>query len=116
MNIGSLNRQLRIEKRGPVLDDQGNPTYDASGDPVVGWAEHATVWADFLPMTGKEYFGGGREVSEATGSFRIRYRTDITADMRGVMDSEVYAFVAVLPDRAKRKHTDIAVSFGARET
>lgn len=116
LRAGTLNRRLRIEKRGPVLDGQGKPTYDASGDPVIGWTEHATVWANFRSVNGKEYIGGGREVSQGAVSFRIRFRDDITADMRGAMDGEVFSFIAVLPERAKREHTDIVASFGARET
>lgn len=107
MQAGKFNSQVRIERPGTVQD--------GAGQPIKGWTLFAEPWANFGDMNGRQFIAADRETSEASLSIRIRYRTDITADMRVVHDSVIYEILAVLPDRAGRKHVDLACKTGAKK-
>lgn len=65
MRSGSLDRRIRIEQ--PVETDDGRQTR------VTGWNEVATVWAQYVPMKGREAREAlGREAS-MPATFRIRW-------------------------------------------
>ncbi|MDR2173657.1 MAG: phage head closure protein [Burkholderiales bacterium] len=86
---------------------------DKFGQPVVTWEDVVTVWANIRYLNGKEFLTAGTEVSAATVSVRIRYRTDITADMRVLIGDAILNIKAVLPDEAKREHVDLVCETGA---
>lgn len=102
---GTLNRRVRIEKRGPAQDETGQPIDD--------WVELATVWGGVLMVTGKESALAGAEVGSATASIRIRYRTDITNGMRAIVGGVIYNILQPLPNVSSREWTDLACSTGA---
>ena len=108
---GQLNRRLTIQLRASGQD--------AYGQPSGAWSDLATVYASYRAPTGMsaagESISGNREVSAAVCSWRIRYRTDITAGMRAVEGTTVYDIRQVLPDIAKREHVDLVCEFGASE-
>ncbi len=72
MAAGKLDRRIRIERATAV--DDGYQTRPGA------WAELATVWAQFIPMSGKEAREQlGREAT-MPASFRIRWSSR-TADV-----------------------------------
>jgi head-tail adaptor len=77
---GRLNRRIQIER--PVadtsLDGAGSGTWAAVGLPV--WAEVQ----DALPSRG-EKVADGVNISARPARIRMRYRRDITSDMRFVL-------------------------------
>lgn len=85
---GKYNRKLRIER--PVA---------ASGIKSAGqgsWVEVAQVWAevqDKLPSKAEE-LSGGINVSKRPARVRMRYRTDVTPDMRFVLGDRIMQIVA----------------------
>ena len=103
MQAGKLNKRITIQQR--------TTTQDAIGQPVETWTTVATVWADVRGTNGlsfiKEAIKADADVSIARVSFRVRYRTDITAGMRVVFNSENHDIEAVMPDMAGRQHIDI---------
>lgn len=79
MAAGELDRRIRIEK--PVADD----SFDGAGS--GSWDLVATVWAnirDALPSRG-ERIAEGINAAARPSRVRIRYRADVTPDMRFVM-------------------------------
>lgn len=109
IRAGSLNRRVTIEKR--------SSTRDAGGQLVDVWTEYATVWANVITQAGigfvsQQFVAGGAERNRATMSFRIRYRTDITADMRIKHQGAYYEIHAVLPDLDRREYVDLGASIG----
>lgn len=80
MNIGKLSQRVRIDRKTTSQD----ATY---GTPVVTWSELATVYAevqDVLPSRA-EKAGEGIQIASRPARIRMRYRSDITADMRCVL-------------------------------
>lgn len=76
---GSYDRRLRIERPTTSKD----ATY---GSAVLTWTTVATVWAnvqEMLPSRG-ERLAEGINIAERPARVRIRYRSDITSDMRVV--------------------------------
>jgi SPP1 family predicted phage head-tail adaptor len=77
MQAGTLDHRLRIERK--VV------TQDVSfGTEVITWATLATVWAEVqevLPSKGEDQASGIR-IAERPARIRMRYRSDVTSDMR----------------------------------
>jgi len=67
MNAGKLDRRIQIKNK--------TITRDAYGAEVIVYEVFATVWAEMLPITGREYFAANQTVNESMVKFRIRYKT-----------------------------------------
>lgn len=77
---------------------------DGAGEPVKTWANLAsnpTVWAEVVPLAltvrggGQEIFDAEQILGQAETRFRVRYRSDITVEMRIVYASENYDIESV---------------------
>ena len=79
---------------------------DAAGQPVIGWVNFASVWADVKNLSGIET-ARAAVVSEVKVSIRIRYLEGVTASMRVAVGAAFYYVTAVLPDVAKRQYVDL---------
>lgn len=100
MEPGLLNCRVTLERR---LNTQ-----DSLGQAVQTWQAVGPAWADIRLLSGLEAVKADTERAKVRGSIRIRYRTDVTAEMRIVHGSAVYGITAVLPDSSKR-HVDLTV-------
>ena len=99
MQAGRLNRRCTLQAPGT--------TTDALGQPIPGWTDVATVWADIRMKSGLEAIKADAVTSTVRASIRIRYRTGLDASMRVLHGSTAYAIKAVLPDEARREHVDL---------
>lgn len=85
MNIGQLNRRITIQRKTVTLD----PSY---GTEVVTWVALATRIAanvqDVLPGKSESAANGIRIATQPT-RIRIRYRSDVTSDMRVILHTAV---------------------------
>lgn len=96
MNVGKLRDWIRIEYKSMSQD----PDY---GTPIVTWLVLASVWAeiqDVLPGKSAETNTGGMRQSVAAARVRIRFRTDVTSDMRVILTDR--------GDRALKIVSDVA--------
>ncbi len=94
MSIGRMDRQITIQ------EDVG--TQDGAGQPVPSWqniATDPTVWAEYLPVSGVEFWNARQVNAEAVANFRIHYRTDVTRKMRLTFDGDTYDIVDAAEDR-----------------
>lgn len=85
---GSLNRVLRIERR---TEDS---SFDGAGSEP--WALVDEVRAnvqDVLPSRGEQLNDGATTLTQRA-RVRMRYRTDITSDMRFVVEGRIMQIVA----------------------
>jgi len=73
MNAGKLKSQVTIEQ--PTRED-------VYGEQTSSWSTLATVWAQVLPGASREVYRQSQVVAGVSYVVRIRYRTDVTADMR----------------------------------
>ena len=100
MQAGRLNRRCVIQQPGTATDELGQP--------IPGWTDVATVWADIRHKSGLEAIKAGAPVSTVQTSIRIRYRSDVTAGMRVAHNLVAYDIVAVMPDASGREFVDLA--------
>lgn len=100
MQAGRLNRRCVIQQPGTAEDELGQP--------IPGWVDVATVWADIRHKSGVEAIKAGAPVSTVQASIRIRYRAGVTAGMRVVHNLVAYNIQAVMPDVSGREFLDLA--------
>ncbi|MDX1489731.1 MAG: phage head closure protein [Pseudohongiellaceae bacterium] len=97
INSDNMRHRCTIQYRSETQD----PTYGTS---VASWQTLATRWGnvqDVLPSK-SEFIQDGVELSASQSRLRMRYWTDISSDMRIVVDGVTYQIVsgpAVLGDK-----------------
>ena len=99
MQAGRLNRRCTLQQPGTTTDELGQP--------IPGWTDVATVWADIRMKSGLEAIKAGAPVSTVQASIRIRYRSGINAGMRIVHNLTAYNITAVMPDVGGREYVDL---------
>ena len=99
MQAGRLNRRVTLQAPGTGEDELGQP--------IPGWTDVATLWADIRMKSGLESIKAGAPVSVVQASIRVRYRAGITAGMRIVHNLHAFNIVAVMPDVGGREYVDL---------
>ena len=99
MQAGRLNRRCILQAPGTTQDELGQP--------IPGWTDVATLWADIRMKSGLEAIKAGASVSVVQASIRVRYRAGITAGMRVVHNLTNYNITAVMPDVGGREYVDL---------
>ena len=74
----------------------------------ITWSDFATAWASIRRTGAREQYlsGSNREQASANAVFRIRYRDDLTADMRLLHDGSIFDILGV-EEVGRRRHLDI---------
>lgn len=91
-------------------------TPDEAGQPVISWVDYASVWAEALPLRGRELLAAQQVQSEVTTMFRIRYRADLDDTMRVLWDNVPYGIAAPPIDvEGRRIRTELMCARTARE-
>lgn len=88
MNPGKLRHRVAILKKTTGTDPDGYPIKD--------WVPIFTVWAEVKPIAGREYFTAAAVQAQHQVRFIMRYRKDITPDMRLQYDGQDYEIKAIL--------------------
>ena len=99
MQAGRLNRRVTLQSPSQSVDEIGQP--------IPGWTDVATVWADIRMKSGLESIKAGASVSVVQASVRIRYRSGVNAGMRLVHNLVAYDIKAVMPDIGGREYLDL---------
>ena len=99
MQAGRLSRRCTLQAPGTTTDELGQP--------IPGWTDVATVWADIRMKSGLEAIKAGASVSVVQASIRIRYRAGVNAGMRVVHNLVAYQITAVMPDVGGREFVDL---------
>lgn len=99
MQAGRLNRRCVLQSPSQSVDELGQP--------IPGWTDVATLWADIRLKSGLESIKAGSPVSTVQASIRIRYRAGVNAGMRVVHNLTAYNITAVQPDVGGREFVDL---------
>ena len=81
--------------------------FDPIGQPLEGWEDFATVWAQVSPLQGREYLAAGALVSAVETRIRLRYRPGVTSAMRVLHGSDVYGIEAVIHVKSARQELQL---------
>lgn len=84
MRAGTLRHRVTIQRYELVVDDYGAPLHRES------WKDVATVWASVEAVSGRDFFAARQEQSEVTHKVTIRYRGDVTAQMRVLHGGKIF--------------------------
>ncbi len=95
MNPAKLDKRLTFQ----VKDENAK---GPDGDPIDGYKDAFTVWGSFVYLKGRKYFEAAAANSEVQGETEIRYRDDVSADMKIKYKNMIYDIVSVIPTQ---KHT-----------
>jgi SPP1 family predicted phage head-tail adaptor len=82
MRSGALRHRVLLQSRVE--------TQDATGDPVVTWSDVATVWAEILPLSGREVRVENTILAEVNMKIRIRFYPGVIPKMRAVHEGVNY--------------------------
>lgn len=105
MQAGRLRHYMTIQ--------QPTEAEDANGEIIQTWSTFANVWAEILPLVGKEYWASKQVIAEATGKIRLRYIANITAKMRALFGNRILNFVGP-PINIEERNIEIVIYFSER--
>lgn len=94
---GQYNRRVTIQK--PAVSS------DTEGSPKTIWSTLDRVWAKVEPLSARERLQAAQAELDVTDSVTIRYRTDVTHNMRLLYGTRVLEIQEVIPDEAR--HVDL---------
>lgn len=113
MNIGRLNKRVRIERKTDPA------TRSASGALVVEWTAVATVWASIAPLRGREYLGRSGELAEGEAVITFRAMTfDIDPGVHRfvyVTRGTIYNVVHVADVDERHRQIQVVVKSGTND-
>ncbi len=95
---GKMNKRISIEE--PAT---GSPAKNAYGEKNIVWEEFAEVWAEIMPLVGREYWAQQQVQSEVTVKIRIRYLAGILPTMRVVHGERILAIKSVIDVNERHK-------------
>lgn len=93
MKIGGMRYRVELQRNFSNKDGEG---FTQSV-----WQTERTVWADIVPVSGREFLQSGTETAEVTFKIYIRYLDGIDADMRVKCGENIYLLTAVLGNKRK---------------
>lgn len=95
IDAGALNKHITFMKFGTTTDDMGQ-------DKGV-WQVYRSVWATVKPYKSSEYNFMSKLKPEVSHRIYVRYRADITADMRILYHGRIFE-IAGPPIDIDEKH------------
>lgn len=93
MRIGGMRYRIELQRNTAVKDNEGFTKKE--------WITEHIVWADIVPVSGREFLQSGTETAEVTFKIYIRYLDGIDADMRVKCGENIYLLTAVLGNKRK---------------
>jgi len=73
-----------------IVIERVTRTQDAFGAIIETWATFATIYANIIPVSGRELYSSDRPNLRSSTRFYIYYRDDITEKDRILYDSNYY--------------------------
>lgn len=102
MRAGRLRHRITIQ--------QPTTSTNAQGGKVKTWTDVATVWAGIEPVSASESEENFQLEHEVSVRIIIRYRSDITSDMRIKFENRYYKILGIInPDERNRELQIIAI-------
>ena len=86
MRIGRMDRKVTLQEPVASSSDYNDPR-DATW---TNLSDNPQIWAEKVPMRGREGAEAGKESALSVVRWRIRYRSDVTEKMRLQHDSKNY--------------------------
>lgn len=99
MRAGRLDQRVTIQS--------ATVSVDSVGEPVHSWATFAEVWAEVLPMTGREYLRAQSLNVAETIRITVRYLAGVNETMRVLHGSRTYHIRSVIDVESRQKTLEL---------
>lgn len=100
--------------RERVTIEQKSVARSAIGEESATWVTLATVWAAVEPLRGREFFAAAQMLDATDYRITIRYRSDVTRDMRVNWGGELMDITSVIDVRSRRENLELMCISGVR--
>lgn len=104
---GLFNQRVTIEQKSVARSA-------TTGEEVVSWVDVATVWASVQPIRGREYFAAAQMQDATDYRVTIRYRADVTREMRVVWKGVYLDIVSAIDVAARGDNLELMCISGVR--
>ena len=91
MKVGKMRYRITLQIPTDETDMYANPKEE--------WTDFKEVWADIVPVSGREYFAAEQAMSETQYKIYIRYLDGVTQKMRILHGDVAYEILTVLGDK-----------------
>lgn len=93
MQAGRLRHRLTLR--------QPSTSRNEVGEEIITWSTLATVWGRLEALRGEEQLAAKQLTAEIVARATLRYRADVTTEMRVQYDGQEYDIDAVVADPRK---------------
>ena len=80
-----------------VTFQQKSVTRNGLGEEVVTWTDVCTVWAEAIPLRGREFYAANQTQQVVDVRFRLRVRVGLANDMRLLWKTQPYDITGLIP-------------------
>src|SRR5271168_1339245 len=91
---GILNLASRMNQQ--IIIQSPTMTANGAGGFSTSWNTFATVWAEVIPVTGREIFDSDHVEEVQSVTFTIRYLDGVTPEMRIELCSDYYNIRSII--------------------
>ena len=84
VSAGELRHRITIQKITSGRDEDGYPVSEQ-------WVDYVQLWAKVTHLSGKDLIAAQASQSKIVARLKIRYREDITTEMRIIYKDKTYA-------------------------
>lgn len=107
LDAGKLDQRITLQSRAAGTDGMGQ----ASG----AWQDVATVWAQVLPLRGREFFAAAAVQQEASIKVTLRYRPDVSPSMRVIWQGVAHDITSVVQLGGRKEWLELLMITGGRD-
>jgi len=104
MRIGKLNKRAAFQSEARTTDNMGGYTRT--------WSTDFTVWCFLKPKAGRELLNAGQQTHFVGNDLVIRYREDVTTEMRVVIEGVNYNIQSFSDMNSDRKYLTLSITQG----
>lgn len=104
---GQLNQRVLLQTRSTGTD--------ALGQSNAAWATVAALWAQAMPLRGREFFAAAQVQQEHSVKFTLRWRADITPTARIVWQGQPYDVTGVTQLGGRRVWLEVMALAGVKD-
>ena len=83
ISAGELRHRITVQVMGPDRDEDNYPIPST-------WTEYKKLWAKVTHLSGKDLIAAQANQSKVVARLKLRYRDDITTEMRIIYKDKVY--------------------------
>lgn len=102
--------------RKSIVVQQRKSSTNIYNENIGEWVDFATLRAGVEPLSGKEMLKNGVNLAEQVTRIVIRYRADITTQMRILYNDKIYSITAIINPNERNIMLELMCTQGTTES